>query len=426
MSLSPPTPERHEEDELRPFPVFEAGEIEPHPPKFRQTENHSALIVYLRGLPLMTPKCARLVADQDPRRIMTNLFGPVGQEFIDGIGEVSAQGYGFDADSDWSDVFYYACQVMSTNPRHFFNKLETPEEYQGAPCSREYACELDYLKKSDARVDRPFDIFVPLLASSGSFVLRRRAEWSAALIKIIHLVVDVFRPSMRQFIGSKAAAMARFKKYMKEIVPYNNPQFTLARFVTGDVFGIDTIIYETLLHIAMPEIHMSNLTGTLNLLWLAEYHSVRCAYDASSSSTLYVCLMNPSYFVDVWYPYMRMHFPCIFNCEEDSSENVNAFRASSQPSSWKHLIFYLPSPHQHCVEDANALVEYMRVVFTEVLTPDFFSSFLSISGPPNYEELWKGATALFVPHVEPKVAVRRSKRSTAPPLSHSVEKRKCR
>lgn len=420
MSLSPPTPERLVEDELRPFPVFDVNEIEPHPPTFRQTETHSAFIVHMRDLPL---KPSTL---EDPRHVMTALFGPVGQDFLDGIGEVSTEGYKFNLETDWSEVIYHVCQILSTNPRHFFNKLETPDEYQGAPCSRDYKCELDYLKECDKLIDRPLDIIKPLLTASGSFVLRRRTEWSAALIKIIHLVVDIFRSEMRSVLGKKATAMARFKKHMQDIHTYMNPRHTLSRFIVGDVFAVDMIIYETLLHLAMPEIHMSNLTGTLNLLWLAEYHSVRCAYDASSATTLYVCLMNPSYFVDVWGPYMRMNFPRIFkHDEETSSADVNAYYTASPPVTWQHLVFYLPDPRQNVKDDPSTFISFLNLgFFAEMLTPEFLSSFKSISAPPEYEELWKGHEAAFTPRGEQTIALRRSKRSTAPPLGHFSEKRK--
>lgn len=419
VGLMPPTPEREmEEEELRPFPIFEAGEIERRPPTFADTESHSVFVNVMRALPLLQNKRA-----DDPRRVLSSVFGTVTQEFLDGIGEVRADSFGFDTDTDWSEVIIRACQVLSTNPRPFFTKLETPEEYEGAPCSRQHKSELDYLTQSDARVARPIDVISALFNASGSYVLRLRMEWSAALIKIINLVAELFRPSMRAAIGNKAAVQARFKKYFKDVYAYNHPRDAAARFVVGDVFNVDMIIYETLVHIAMPDIHMSHLTGTLNLLWLAEYHSVRCAYDASSSTTLYICLMAPSYLQDVWMPYMRMHFPRIFALDETSSDEVKSFYEASPPPPWKHLVFYLPDKRQNTEQDPEDFIPFLQDFFMAMLTEEFRSSFYSVSTPRDYLLLATAPGEVFTVHKDDSIAYRRSKRICAQTAKFDLKRR---
>lgn len=421
--LLPPTPERQEEEEeetLRPFPVFEPGEIERRPPAYPDTETHTEFVNILNALPVLTDKRASDV--EDPRHILSTLIGTVTQEFLDGIGEVRADGYGFDTDTDWSEVIYRACQVLSTNPRHFFNKLETPEEYDSVPCSRDFKSELEYLKQCDVRVARPIDIISPLFNAAGSYVLRLRAEWSAALIKIINLIADIFRPAMRTAIGNKADVQARFKKCIKEVFTYSNPRETVARFVVGDVFSIDMVIYETLVHLAMPEIHMSHLTSTLNLLWLAEYHSVRCAYDASSTSTLYICLMTPSYLMDVWMPYMRMYFPRIFVFDETSSDEVKTYYENNSLPPWKHLSLYLPDKRQNTEQDPEEFIPFLQEFFMTVLTPEFRSMFHSVSTPRDYLLLSTSPGEVFTVHKDDSIAYRRSKRACAQKANFNLKR----
>ncbi len=428
VGLTPPTPERNdaieEEDDTKivPFSVLDSSEIQYAPPAFSDTESHSFFVSFMQELPLLTE--SRASESKDPRHVLAALIGRVNDTFLKGIGEVRADGYGFSEETDWSEVIYQACQVLTTNPRHFFTKLETPSEYAGAPCSVEFGTELDYLKNSDMRVMRPIDVLSASLNASGSFTLRLRMEWSAALIKLINLVAYIFRPGMRAIIGNKSVVQKRWEKFRQEICSYSNPSYSAARFVCGEIFNLDMIIYETLVHIAMPDIHMSHLTGTLNLLWLAEYHSVRCAYDASSSTTLYVCLMSPEYLQKVWMSYMRMHYPRIFHYDATCSQEMRQFYEASPVPTWKHLIFYLPDKRQNIEQDPEEFNPFLNEFFLAVLTPEFRASFDSVSTPRDYLLLTTSPGEVFTVRKEDVIACRRSKRNAAPPLGYFSETRK--
>ena len=382
LTLAPPTPEQkpfdpRDEDLIgRPYTIFNDEDDVCRPPDYKDIESFDVLIDLLLARPQRQVEAADV---EDPRRLIDALLGPVDEEFLQGIGDLRADSYKFNEETSWAEIIVTACQVASTNPQYFFNKLETPATAIGAPCSRQHESELEYLKSDINRIHRAYDVIGALLLRAGPYVFRVRMEWTAVLIKIIHLCSAIFKPWMRAVVGDKAILQKRLAVARSEVQVYKEPRTALMNFTSGSICNVDMFIYEVLVHLAMPDVHMNHFTIATNLICFAEYNAVRCAVDASSSSTLYVCLMSMSYICDVWTPYMSMYFPRVFVVHENENEEVQTYRNASPPLPWSHLIFYLPDERQHSHPDPEELFPLLQEYFVRTLSPEFRTMFVSIS-----------------------------------------------
>lgn len=427
LTLAPPTPEQKSfdplEDELcsRPYSVFSAEDDVCRPPDYKDIETFDALIDILLSLPQQDVQASDV---KDPRKLIDALLGPINEDFLHGIGDLRADSYKFTETTSWAEIIVTACQVASSNPQYFFNKLETPATAVGAPCTQKHASELEYLTSDTNRVHRAYDVIGALLDRAGPYVFRVRMEWTAVLIKVVHLCAVIFRPWMRAVVGTKAVLQERFDAFRAEIPVYKDPRAAVMNFASGAISNIDVFIYEVLVHLALPEIHLNHFTIATNLICFAEYNAVRCAVDASSSSTLYICLMSLSYIVDVWTPYMRMYFPRVFLEDENESEEIVAYRSASPELTWSHLIFYLPDERQHPLSDPDDLLSGLQTYFDRVLSVEFRTMFVSVS-TPQIHSACAPLDEIFTVKDQSTLALRRSKRVKTPaPTKYDVEPQK--
>ncbi|MFY7868611.1 MAG: hypothetical protein ACOVQN_03850, partial [Exiguobacterium sp.] len=233
LELPPPTPEPEQfdpqADDLcsRPYSIFHEEDDVCRPPDYKDIETFDAMIEILRALPQQNVEASEV---EDPRKLIDALLGPVSEEFLQGIGDLRADSHKFNETTSWAEVIVTACQVASTSPQHFFNKLDTPATAIGAPCSSRHASELEYLTSDVNRVHRAYDVIGALLDRAGPYVFRVRMEWTAVLIKIVHLCVAIFRPWMRAIIGNKSILQKRFDAFRAEIPVYNDPRAAVMNF----------------------------------------------------------------------------------------------------------------------------------------------------------------------------------------------------
>lgn len=428
MSLSPPTPEqeRREEaaaefytEELQPFAVSEPTNLQP---TYEDIEHFDTFKELLCALPVQHVKVSEVA---QPRDFLTALIGKITPDFLEGIGELRASAHSLSEDVDWAEMMTLAAQVGSKTPQPFFNKLRTPVESNTAPLTRHVKCELDYLLEADTtKVGRKYNVVGALMDMAGPYVHRVRAEWTAALIKLVHLCVAVFKPAMRGTVGTRATVQKRLEAAASEVSVYSQPHAVLKEFIRGRLFDLDIFVYEMLTHLALPDIRLAGEHVMLDAVCMAEYHAVRCAIDASSSSILYVCLMSEEYILNVWEPYMRLYFPRAFVADEEwDSEELKAYRAASTLPPWKHLMFYLPSPHQIASPDPECMIPFLQDYFSTVLTPEFRASFVTVTTPPDYTLLRAPPGEIFTVCPEITLAARRSKRTCATATTASVLKR---
>ncbi len=421
-ALQPPTPEQERredaaaecrDDALEPFAVAEETCAQP---VYEDIEHFETFKEILCALPVQHATASEIEA---PAELLTRLLGKISPEFLEGVGELRAAAHNLHEDVDWAEMMSLAAQVGSTTPQPFFNKLLTPEESPTAPFSNHYKCELDYLIAADKlSVGRKFNVIGVLLELAGSYIHRVRAEWTAALIKLIHLCVAVFKPSMRGAVGTRATLEKRREAAAATVAVYNQPHVALQNFVRGNFFDLDVFIYETLTHLALPELRLSGQHIMLDAICLAEYHAVRCAIDAASSSILYICLMSADYINLVWDRYMRMYFPRMF-VPFNETEQSRAYLESTTLPKWKQLVFYLPSEHQCPLPNPKHFIPVLQDYFSRWLTPEFRASFATVTTPADYTLLRAPPGEIFTVCTESTLAGRRSKRtcvtSTASP-----------
>lgn len=407
--LPPPTPERvdeeNDDDMLKPFDVV-PQDPQAQLPRYEDIEHYETFREILSALPVEHVKASEV--DQ-PRELLARLIGTVHEEFIEGIGAVRAESYAVSDSTDWSEMMVLAAQVGSTTPQPFFNKLLSPDESAQAPRSRDFKSEMEFLLGADRKgIGRKWDVLGELLSLTGAYVHRVRAEWTAALVKLIHLCGALFKPAMRPAFGSKATMIKRAENACKTVSVYDESSEPIRDMTSGKFYDLDIFIYETLAHLALPELRLSGLLRMIDMTCLAEYHAVRCAIDASSSSVLYICLMSKEYLLGVWQDYMRMYFPRMFVVHEGAEpEALREYRESTTLPKWTHLEFYLPSPHQCASCDPEDFIPFLQSFFTNALTPEFRASFSSIATPGDYTILRVAPGEIFTVASEPK---RRSKR----------------
>lgn len=421
MALPPPTPEREDDGTMARFTVFDDDdEEEVRQPVFEDTEHLETFVEYLSKRPVLTPSYGEVT---QPRQLISALLGNVADDFVEGIGSLRASSRHINERTDWTEVMIMACQVASASPQHFFNKLLTPDESTHAPCSIHFKNELEYLKQAHDSADvRKYNVIGELLQQTGACSNRIRMEWTAALIKLVHLCIAVFKPGMRKAVGTKGALVKRREAAIEAsprsndyILSYAQPYRAVRDFVSGKIYDVDIFIYELFVHLAMPNIHMSKLTPTTNLFCLAEYHAVRCAVDASSSSVLYICMMSPAYLTDVWLLYMRLYYPRMFvEDERRETEQTLAYRQASVLPQWTHLELYTPSKHQCVPCNPKEMVSFVQLLFNQVLAPEFRASFKSVTVPPEYTRLVTAPGEIFTIIPDDTIAHRRSKRVKSP------------
>lgn len=418
MSLPPPTPEREIDDgDSTRFTVFD--EDAPKDPTFEDTEHWETFERLMSELPVKHARCADI---EHPRQFLDAVLGAVTSEFIEGIGEVRAQSYDISEGDNWAKVMIAAAQVARTTPAFFFNKLLTPEDDELAPCSQQYKTELEYLRRAHAESDvRKYNVTAELLRMSGTYAQHRRMEWTACLIKLVHLCMAIFKPAMRSAMGTKASVVKRHEKIAAAprdsedfLLSYREPRRAAGDFARGELYELDVFIYEVLVHLALPNIHLNSLTRISNLLCLSEYHAVRCALDASSSTILYICLMSPQYMLHVWLPYMKLYYPKMFKEEEDTREEVKRYREASVLPRWTHLELYLPSKYVGAPQNPENFVPFLQMFFGEMLAPEFRRSFTSVTMPRDYLLLRTPPGEIFTVGCRDSIAFRRPKRASAP------------
>lgn len=409
MSLPPPTPER---DEPLEYINFDDEQYQ-RAPQYEDTAHHETFVEIMKALPVAHVRAADV---QHPRQLLSCLLGRVSEEFLMGIGDVRAASHQLDERVDWAEVMELAAQVGGSNAQHFFNKLLTPEQSVHAPCSVNFKDEYEYLTTTCALpISRKYDVIGELFDRAGPYDKRVRMEWTAALIKLVHLCVAIYRPSMRTALGRTKVLEQRREAAAQDVRSYMHPREAVRLFTRGEVFDVDMFIYETLLAIACPEACLSKYIRTTNLLCLAEYHAVRCAVDACSPSTLNICLMSPSYLRDVWYPYMQLYYPRMFVVEEEKdTEEVRAYREASVLPQWSTLVFYAPNKHQCAEQNPKDFIPFLQQFFVQALTPEFRASFSKIvMGPRDYFLLCTAPGEVFSTKAKECLAWRRPARQAA-------------
>ncbi len=305
-----------------------------------QTERLSSLIERLRSRTdvLEMMEDAEKREQTSPFFLLGQLFGQLPADLADALsGVVDVRNH--DA------LFKRATNVLAGDSRRVFSRLDLPEDTPNALHNDDFADELKFLENSDVILyNRPFVIPTLLVNLSTTFKYDRRLL-SAQLIMFVHVLKAIIGNSKnfnaKELFGTEHEMYDRLKqirawKECKKNRRHIGKELLLGKFTDEHKGGF---IYELVAMICFPLERFAHKSVVFtNAIFEAEYHSVRCAIDASNHLTLFFCPLSYEYIDAVWLPYMRFYYPRMFNSESKEGPELTWTTFTIYPPSIDHMI----------------------------------------------------------------------------------------
>lgn len=296
------------------------------------------------------------------------------------------------ASCDLRTVFLDATHVLNIGMTEFFNCLSFKEEKEQK--------ELEFFEKGDEDVKTEPVIVRILFDLLDNYTKRVRKEWSATYVKMIHVLLNIFgnrRKELKTIIGNPEKFFNQRVLMLDKTSPYKNTDVVYRELIKGKCSYFYAFVYEILSLMVSNKFREKGPCRSYiyEMILNANYHQVRCAIDSVGDNTLYICLLSPSYFTEVWIPYMQLYHPHICPKKTINGDNEitieditedDVMDTAPPPVFFQKLVFYYPSPEVFMMPDPKAIAKTVAAIFKLHVSAEFKEKVNHFVFPPNFPD----------------------------------------
>ncbi len=272
---------------------------------------------------------------------------------------------------DFRSILLDATHVLNCGMKEVFNYLSSNEKTE--------IKELEFLEEA-GRTVRFVPSIVPLLLDiMDTYTHRVRSEWSATYVKTIHVLLNIFghrRKELAKVIGNDASVLNEKIAALDHSSLYKNFANTYRDVIKGKGTYYPAFVVEVLYLMVCDRVRSSPTPQPYlhEIISNAGYHQVRCAVDTLSAKIFYVCLLSPTYFADVWLPYMRFYHPYICpndNLQKKEEDKEEIVETCPPTTFYETIVFYYPSTDVIIPPDTEKMSETIEAIFHRYISNEF-------------------------------------------------------